>query len=220
MLYSKPRTYESDDCTTTGFPFTLKTFKDTLTLDLNPDAEPDLVADFSLPTILPENTFEIVTTGCCRNDVFIDDDGRLREQTFENIIKVLVPGGHFILSSTAGLMFMTFVKKQTTHDRPWWPKDIVLDRRLLNSFTDDKWQHKDYKQLVSDLSRLFYSYVSYSFPQLVRVTEPVEFIRTMARKYIEQDEVDEFVNHWPNYIENDEQYGDLYFDGAIYRVVK
>lgn len=107
-------------CPTLGVPSTPDAVAAMTFLSSQAAAHPHVVADWTAPTRLRRHTFDVVTTACCAYYTFMDQDsGALLPTAFDNVVRVLKPGGFFVFT-TAPLGVKTFARAQDgrVHRRP------------------------------------------------------------------------------------------------------
>lgn len=95
-----------DRCTTSVVPLSRKTLAAkpgdrgivVTTLDMDESSEPDVHADWRKPTKLRAGSFHIVSTMCCMFTAFVSEDGSIVQNSFDNVARLLRPGGIFFFT--------------------------------------------------------------------------------------------------------------------------
>ncbi len=93
LLLCHGNNHAVDGVDSIGFPISIKLLKSCTTLDQNKESDPDILENFTLPTKIKTNTFDVIGGIYCQYPVFIDDNGKLVKNYFNNVIKVLKPNG-------------------------------------------------------------------------------------------------------------------------------
>ena len=173
------------------FPLTLKIMKDCSSVDINPDCEPDYIEDFSLPTKI-RRKFHYAIGICCNCNIYINTNGELNPNFFNNIIKILKPNGLYFIDSIplyAVIYFASFLLlnniylENEKNIKPKWFKKDLLNKSKIQSIIKKREEN-------INITRLFMYYIQFQFPQLQIIkskTEIKEIILYLSSKYYDDE---------------------------------
>ena len=190
------------------FPLTLKIMKDCKSVDIDPDSDPDYLEDFSLPTKIKKK-FDYAVGICCNCYIYINENGELNPNFFNNIIKILKPNGLYFVQSIpvyAIIYFANFLllsniylENEKNIKQKWFKKDILTKSNLQLIIKN--------KEENLNITRLFMLYVQYKFPQfriIKNKTEIKNIILNLSFTYYD-DELKNILLYKYNSKENDKE---------------
>lgn len=130
-------------CLTAGIPLSLEIYKQSDTMDISKRTKPTIVQDISkkIPTNKMDVQYDVITTMCCSGDLFAKPSGLPVKSSWNNVERLLKPGGYFILQTPEKLE----LSRITLQPILGAAKTRILKR--LN--------HTPYKHLIWDKLSLF-----------------------------------------------------------------
>lgn len=192
-----------------GFPLTIKMLSRCTTLDVDETSDPDIIEDITIPTKIKIDTFDVVGGVYCHYNVMITDDGDLVSNFFNNIIKILKPGGTLFINNLAPIgicMFVKFLlknelysdsKEKIDDDNTWYNKSLpnsmkteLLSKHILTILSNKLYIDYDggfnvdtedefFIKYEKQLFFLFVLYVQHKFPQLKLLTKQEDIVNVL-----------------------------------------
>lgn len=199
----------------TGIIFNIKLLKDSITLSSDIRTDPDIFTDISKGTYLKKR-FAIIMDYFCECKYYIDKNGKLNNNYFNNITNLLQNNGIFIFQSPTPLHLINFAKNliQYNNINPGWYKKYNLPSPLKikdEYMKEDKLlllikkkfilknDDLDFNEYMDALQCIFALYIHELYPSLKLIYDKKEIkniIQNIALKYYDSELTKEITAIW------------------------